>query len=152
MIFYVSLTLVLVVSTAICHRLKLEKKAIAIQWLNFTSNLFTWIYSGGGGLKFMAHFKGGGGARYKSLGTSAQERWITLCSSEWDTQTITEEITEYAKDMAVAYFKILSRYYPESTEKKTKYVLLYSKHIIVPPKQATHRSFTSMLHCPVYAF
>jgi hypothetical protein len=35
------------------------------------SNLFTSIYSGEGGVKFMKNFKGGGGSRYKSLVASA---------------------------------------------------------------------------------
>jgi hypothetical protein len=30
-----------------------------IHWLNFMSNPFILIYSGGGGIKFMKHFKGG---------------------------------------------------------------------------------------------
>jgi hypothetical protein len=33
----------------------------SIHLLNFIPNLFIWIYSGGGSVKFMKYFKGGGG-------------------------------------------------------------------------------------------
>jgi hypothetical protein len=39
--------------------------------MNFISNLFILIYSDGGGVKFIKHFKGG--ASYNILGTSALE-------------------------------------------------------------------------------
>jgi hypothetical protein len=41
--------------TKVC--INLEK--YVIHWLNFMSNPFILIYSGGGGIKFMKHFKGG---------------------------------------------------------------------------------------------
>jgi hypothetical protein len=52
----------------ICRRLKLDK--CVIHSLSFMSDLFIWIYSGEGGMKFIKHFKRGGWI-YRSLGTSA---------------------------------------------------------------------------------
>jgi hypothetical protein len=47
--------------------INLEKYVIHL--LNFMSDLFIWIYSGEGGVKFTKHFKGG--TSYKTSGTSA---------------------------------------------------------------------------------